>query len=403
MGRKVHPMSFRLGVTNDWQARWYADKSYAEYLREDLKLRKAINTKYLDAGIAQVEIERQANEVTITIHTARPGIVIGRGGQRVDEMRAYLEHLIGKKIRVNIREIGQPELNAFLVAKAVADQLSHRIAHRRAMKQAIFRTMQAGCKGIRIRCAGRLGGTEIARQETMHQGRVPLHTIRADIDYGFTEARTALGRIGVKVWLYKGDILPERDEMEIEEMPEEAVSEAQEAVAAAEPAAPTPAAGLEIAVTAAEEAEIPAAAAEITAEEAEIPAAAAEITAEAAEIPAAKARVAAKTKKPAAAPKPPAAKTAEATTEKPAKTKKSTVAKTANVSAEETEKPTAKARVAAKTKKPVAAPKPRAAKTARAATEKPAKTKKSTVAKTANVSAKEAEKPAAAGTESEQG
>lgn len=230
MGRKVHPMVFRIGVTTDWQSRWYAGKSYAEFLREDLKLRKFISEKYVDAGIAGIEIERQANEVTVTIQTARPGIVIGRGGQRVDEMRTSLEQMIGKKIRLNIREIQQPELNAFLVAKSVADQLARRIAHRRTMKQAMFRTMQAGAKGIRISCSGRLGGNEIARRETMHEGRVPLQTIRADIDYGFTEARTNMGRIGVKVWLYKGDILPERDEMEFEEMPEPAVSEDMESV-----------------------------------------------------------------------------------------------------------------------------------------------------------------------------
>ena len=233
MGRKVNPVSFRIGVTTDWQSRWYADKTYAEFLREDLKIRRTINDKYADAGIASIEIERQANEVTVTIHTARPGIVIGRGGQRVDETRTQLEKMIGKKIRLNIREIQQPEMNAFLVAKAVADQLAHRIAHRRAMKQAMFRTMQAGAKGIRIRCAGRLGGAEIARREVMHEGRVPLQTIRADIDYGFTEARTTMGRIGVKVWLYKGDVLPELEEAKAEE-PAAVISVAPEAAAATE-------------------------------------------------------------------------------------------------------------------------------------------------------------------------
>ncbi|RJQ36470.1 MAG: 30S ribosomal protein S3 [Dehalococcoidia bacterium] len=238
MGRKVHPLGFRIGVTTDWQSRWYADKTYAEFLREDLRLRRAINDKYADAGIAGIEVERQASEVTVTIHTARPGIVIGRGGQRVDETRTQLEKMIGKKIRLNIREIQQPELNAYLVAKAVADQLAHRIAHRRAMKQAMFRTMQAGAKGIRIRCSGRLGGAEIARREVMHEGRVPLQTIRADIDYGFTEARTTMGRIGVKVWLYKGDILPELEEAEAEEALEVAVSEAPEAVTEGAPEKP---------------------------------------------------------------------------------------------------------------------------------------------------------------------
>jgi len=212
-------------VIRDWQARWYANKNYAEFLQEDMKLRQAIQAKYADAGVSLVEIERQANKVSVTIYTARPGIVIGRGGQRVEETRLYLEKLIGKRILLNIQEVPQPELDAHLVARSVAEQIERRVAYRRAMKQAIFRTMQAGAKGIRISCAGRLGGAEIARRQTMHDGRVPLHTIRADIDYGFTEARTKLGRIGVKVWIYKGDILPESEAVEIEEMPEEAMVE----------------------------------------------------------------------------------------------------------------------------------------------------------------------------------
>jgi small subunit ribosomal protein S3 len=249
MGRKVHPYGFRLGVINDWRARWYADKNYAEFLNEDLKLRKAIAQRYPDAGVTMVEIERQAAEVTVSVHTARPGIVIGRGGQRVDETRGMLEKLIGKKIRINIREVQQAELDAFLVARSVADQLERRIAHRRAMKQAIFRTMQAGAKGIRIVCSGRLGGSEIARNEKMSQGRVPLQTLRADIDYGLAEARTVMGRIGVKAWIYKGDILPEREEMDFEAPPipadiedetaeaEAVVTEAAAVEAVAEPAA----------------------------------------------------------------------------------------------------------------------------------------------------------------------
>jgi len=383
MGRKVHPMGFRVGIINDWQARWYADKSYAECLQEDIKLRKAIDTKYLDAGIAMTEIERQANEVTVTIHTARPGIVIGRGGQRVDEMRAYLEQLIGRKIRVNIREIQQPELNAFLVAKSLADQLSRRIAHRRAMKQAMFRTMQAGAKGIRISCAGRLGGTEIARRETMHEGRVPLHTIRADIDYGFTEARTGLGRIGVKVWLYKGDILPERDEMEIEDMPEEVVSEITDTAGTMEP---------ELAVTAIEDAKQPALVAEAMAKEAEAPVIATEAAIEEIEAPAAveksaapRKRATAKvtevaTKETAKAKKPPVvkkaktAKTEITTAEKPAVTRKKTTAKTAEATTKET----------AKAKKPVATKKTKAAGT-EAEVEKPTKPNVKARAKTTPV------------------
>jgi small subunit ribosomal protein S3 len=221
LGHKVHPLGFRLGVIRNWQAKWYAEKSYVDFLQEDLKLRQAIESGYAEAGVSLVEIERQANKVSITIHTARPGVVIGRGGQRVDEMRALLESLIGKRIQLSILEIQQPELDAFLVARAVAEQIEHRVAFRRAMKQAMFRTMQAGAKGMRISCAGRLGGTEIARREVMHQGQVPLHTLRADIDYGLTEARTTLGRIGVKVWIYRGDILPEPSKLEAEEAPAE--------------------------------------------------------------------------------------------------------------------------------------------------------------------------------------
>ncbi|MFC2047291.1 30S ribosomal protein S3, partial [Chloroflexota bacterium] len=221
MGHKVHPIGFRIGVIHDWQAKWYADKHYVEFLHEDLKLRNAIRSKYSEAGISLVEIDRESNRVLVTIHTARPGVVIGRGGQRVDEMRLYLEELIGKKVQLNIQEIQRSELDAYLVAKSIAEGLEHRIAHRRAMKQAIFRAMQAGAKGIRVSCAGRLGGAEIARRQVIHEGRVPLHTLRADIDYGFTEARTSLGRIGVKVWIYRGDILPEPKILAVEEISSE--------------------------------------------------------------------------------------------------------------------------------------------------------------------------------------
>jgi small subunit ribosomal protein S3 len=227
MGHKVHPTGFRIGVIRDWQAKWYADKHYAEFLQEDLKLREGIQKRYSEAAVSQVEIERQANKVSITIYTARPGIVIGRGGQRVDETRAYLEDLIGKKVQLNIQEIQRPELDAYLVAKQVAEQIERRIAFRRAMKQTLLRTMQAGAKGMKVSCAGRLGGAEIARRLTMHEGQVPLHTLRADIDYGFIEAKTTMGRIGVKVWIYKGDILPEVKEDELEESILESVAEAE--------------------------------------------------------------------------------------------------------------------------------------------------------------------------------
>ena len=210
MGHKVHPVGFRLGVIRDWQSKWYSEKYYADYILEDARLRAVIRRKYPEAGISLVEIERQANRVGVVIHTSRPGIVIGRGGSRVEEMRQYLEsQLGGKKVQLDVREIRQPELDAYLVARNVAEQMERRVAYRRAMKQTMFRTMQAGAKGFRIICSGRLGGVEIARRQMMHQGRVPLQTLRADIDYGFTEAHTTLGRIGVKVWVYRGDIFPE--------------------------------------------------------------------------------------------------------------------------------------------------------------------------------------------------
>lgn len=212
MGHKVNPIGYRLGVIRDWQSKWYSGKKqYLDFLHEDFKLRKAVVAKYTDAGVSRIDIDRQANKVTVSIFTSRPGIVIGRGGQRVEEMKQYLEKNIGRKIQLNIQEIQQPELDAFLVARNIADQMVHHVAYRRAMKQAIFRTMQAGAKGIRISCGGRLGGAEIARRLTLHEGRVPLHTLRADIDYGFTEAHTTMGRIGVKVWVYKGDVLPEAE------------------------------------------------------------------------------------------------------------------------------------------------------------------------------------------------
>ncbi|MBI2909904.1 MAG: 30S ribosomal protein S3 [Chloroflexi bacterium] len=210
MGQKVHPVGFRLGITKDWQAKWYAaDRHYPQLLHEDLRIRKSIQSRYPEAGISQVEIERGANQVSVTIHTARPGIVIGRGGQRVDELRGMLEKETGKRVRLNINEIRTPELDAYLVAKNVAEQLERRVGYRRAMKQVVQRTMMRGAQGIKIALGGRLGGAEMSRREKEREGRVPLHTLRADIDYGQTEAHTTFGLIGVKVWIYKGDILPE--------------------------------------------------------------------------------------------------------------------------------------------------------------------------------------------------
>lgn len=220
MGHKAHPIGLRLGIIKDWQSRWYADKEYPNLLQEDLKIRQIVANKYKGAGIATVEIERQAAAITITIRTARPGIVIGRGGQQVEELRRQLEKVVGTKVQVNIQEIRQPMLEAKLVADEIADQMVRRIPYRRVMKRSLLRTMDAGAKGIKIQCSGRLGGVEIARRVTMREGRVPLQTLRANIDYGFTEAQTAMGRIGVKIWIYKGDILPEPKELEIEKPPE---------------------------------------------------------------------------------------------------------------------------------------------------------------------------------------
>ena len=216
MGQKVNPIGFRLGIIKDWRSKWYGRKDYAAFVQEDFRIRELIESRSSDAGISRVEIERWANEVVATVHTARPGIVIGRGGQRVDELRRTLEGICQRKIRLNIQEVREPELDARLVAKNITNQIEHQIAYRRAVKRAIARTMQAGAKGVKIKCAGRLGGAEIARKATFHEGRVPLHTLRADIDYGICEARTLMGRIGVKVWIYRGDILPERAEAEME-------------------------------------------------------------------------------------------------------------------------------------------------------------------------------------------
>ncbi len=219
MGQKTHPIGFRLGIVKDWQSKWFAAKAvdYRDLLQEDLGIRHAIFSRYRDAGIARIHIERGTQDLIVTVHTARPGIVIGRGGQRIEELRQVVETLTGKRTRLNVQEIRQPELDAYLVARNIADQLERRIAFRRAMRQAIARTMQAGTRGIKVICSGRLTGGEIARQEKAMEGRVPLHTLRADIDYGIAEAATSTGRIGVKVWIYKGDILPTQQE-ELEEL-----------------------------------------------------------------------------------------------------------------------------------------------------------------------------------------
>lgn len=214
MGQKVHPIGFRLGVIRGWQSKWFSERDYTDFIVEDLRVRQAIMRNSPDAAISTVEIDRAANQLTITIHTARPGIVIGRGGQRVDELRRAMETLTGRRVRLNIQEIRLPELDARLVARSIADQLQRRVAYRRAIRQSISRTMERGALGIKILVAGRLGGAEIARREKAREGRVPLHTLRADIDYGMAEAHTTFGLIGVKVWIYKGDIFPERSRQE---------------------------------------------------------------------------------------------------------------------------------------------------------------------------------------------
>lgn len=210
MGQKVHPYGFRLGVTTDWKSRWFATREeYVDYLIEDSKIRDYLMDKLPNAAISRIEIERTRDRLRIDVHTARPGIVIGRRGAQADELRADLTKMTGNaKVQLNIQEIKNPELDAALIAQGVADQLANRVAFRRAMKRAVQNAQKAGALGIRVQCSGRLGGSEMARTEWYREGRVPLHTLRADIDYGFREARTSYGRIGVKVWIYKGDILP---------------------------------------------------------------------------------------------------------------------------------------------------------------------------------------------------
>ncbi|MEO7019765.1 MAG: 30S ribosomal protein S3 [Ktedonobacteraceae bacterium] len=225
MGHKVHPIGFRLGIVKDWQSRWYAERDYKDLFAEDFKLRKAINKELANASVSHIEIERAAaNQVAVTIHTAKPGIVIGRSGEKVDKLRVQLEALTKKRVRLNIVEIRTPELDAILVGRSIAEQLEKRVSFRRAMKQAVQKTMRANAKGIRVLLGGRLGGADIARSEKEVEGKVPLHTLRADIDYGLTEAHTTFGVIGIKVWIYKGDILPSKRREQLGEMAQEATT-----------------------------------------------------------------------------------------------------------------------------------------------------------------------------------
>ncbi|MCC5952145.1 MAG: 30S ribosomal protein S3 [Acidimicrobiia bacterium] len=216
MGQKVNPYGFRLGITTDWKSRWFADREdYGRFVIEDWKIRDHIMTRLPNAAISRIEVERTRDRLRVDVHTARPGIVIGRRGSEADKLRAGLSEITGNnKVQLNIQEIKQPELDAALIAQGVADQLANRVAFRRAMKRAVQNAQKAGALGIRVQCSGRLGGSEMARTEWYREGRVPLHTLRADIDYGFREARTTAGRIGVKVWIYKGEILPYKSAFE---------------------------------------------------------------------------------------------------------------------------------------------------------------------------------------------
>lgn len=208
MGQKIHPHGLRLGITSDWKSHWYADKQYSAYIAEDIKIREFLTKGLERAGLADIVIERTRDRVRVDIHTARPGIVIGRRGVEADRIRRELEKLTGKQVALNILEVKNIDANAELVAQSVADQLANRVAFRRAMRKAVQSAMrQPQIKGIKIQCSGRLGGAEMSRTERYHEGRVPLHTLRAEIDYGFHEAHTTFGRIGVKVWLYKGDVV----------------------------------------------------------------------------------------------------------------------------------------------------------------------------------------------------
>lgn len=212
MGQKVNPVGLRVGIIRDWESKWYADKDYADLLHEDIKIRKFIKKRLKDAAVSRVEIERAANRLNVGIYTAKPGMVIGKGGSQVEALREQLNHLTGKRVHININEIKHPELDATLVAQNIAQQLERRISFRRALKQAIQRTLRSGAKGVRAQVSGRLGGADIARTEGYNEGTVPLHTLRADIDYGAVEAHTTYGRIGVKVWIYRGEVLPPKKE-----------------------------------------------------------------------------------------------------------------------------------------------------------------------------------------------
>ncbi|MCO5214750.1 MAG: 30S ribosomal protein S3 [Thermomicrobiales bacterium] len=213
MGRKVHPVGFRLGISSDWESKWFSEKQYTELLHEDIAIRNLVEKELQRASIARIELERSANKVDVTLHTAKPGIVIGKQGANVERIRGLIEKKVGKKVNLRIEEIKVPETNARLIAESIAEQIQRRVAYRRAMKHAIQQAMRRGAKGVKIKMSGRLGGAEMSRTVTEMEGRVPLHTLRADIEFATVHAHTTYGRIGVKVWVYKGDVMPQMDEV----------------------------------------------------------------------------------------------------------------------------------------------------------------------------------------------
>jgi small subunit ribosomal protein S3 len=214
MGQKVSPNGLRLGINKTWQSRWFATKDYAKFLNEDIKIREFLEDQLLNAGIAKIEIERTADEIKIDVYTSKPGVVIGKRGANINDIREILQREVTKNVQLNIVEVKKPEIIAKLVAEGIASQLEGRVSFRKAMKKAVSLAMKAGAKGVRVQCAGRLGGAEMARTEWYREGRVPLHTLRADIDYGMAEAKTTFGKIGVKVWIYLGDTIFDKSELE---------------------------------------------------------------------------------------------------------------------------------------------------------------------------------------------
>jgi small subunit ribosomal protein S3 len=214
MGQKVNPNGLRLGINKDWQSRWFATKDYAKFLNEDIKIRSVLDDQLANAGISKIEIERSAEEIKVDVHTSKPGVVIGKRGTNINDIRDMIQKEVSKNIQLNIIEVKKQEMIAKLVAEGIASQLEGRVSFRKAMKKAVSLALKTGAKGIRVQCSGRLGGAEMARTEWYREGRVPLHTLRADIDYGFAEANTTFGKIGVKVWIYLGDVLIDKKEIE---------------------------------------------------------------------------------------------------------------------------------------------------------------------------------------------